>query len=120
MTTAWCLQEELYRLTGIASPFPANKAPEVKTRSYDGFPIISSPPPPCSYLAVVPDPDAPSGQIEVANCHSPWPDIIQGNTGGPMYFDILKGGGQCDEWCLVAVDVEPSTWGAVKALYSSD
>jgi len=65
----------------------------------------------CSEVQVVPDPAAPSGVFEVYDCN--------GNTlvGESWALTVNPRSGLCYPWCSIAIPVEASTWGRVKALY---
>ncbi|UCG51714.1 MAG: hypothetical protein JSW58_16265 [Candidatus Latescibacterota bacterium] len=60
----------------------------------------------CCYYPVLPDPNIPSGQIDVMDCNL---NLVYA-TGGVGIINP-------DESCECDVAVEDSTWGAVKALY---
>lgn len=76
--------------------------------------LFGSPPPPCSFLQVVADPEAPSGGIEVKDCTPPFPLLLEAPTYAPTYFNYTSA---CTSWCVLPV--EPATWGAIKSLYNS-
>jgi len=65
---------------------------------------------PCCAWTVVPDPNVPSGQIEVVDCGN---NLIFGNG-----FTSYVNGNSNDCPCTVAT--EESTWGQVKSLYSAE
>jgi hypothetical protein len=65
--------------------------------------------PACTIVSVVPDPAAPSGNIEAVDCALPDPGKMF-PTGGSA---IVNSDGTCD--CLIPV--QDTTWGGVKALY---
>jgi hypothetical protein len=60
----------------------------------------------CSYMSVVPHPNATSGEIEAVDCES----YRMYPTGGQA---VVNGDGTCD----CAVPVNDKTWGGIKALY---
>ena len=64
----------------------------------------------CSYITVVPDPLAPSGNIEVVDCAVPAAKSF--GTGGQFIINPDPSTG-----CTCAWPVQESTWGGVKALY---
>ncbi len=63
---------------------------------------------PCCYYQVLPDPNGPSGTIEMVDCDNQLLTGVGGIEG------IFNSGPGCD----CAVGVEASTWGKVKSLYS--
>jgi hypothetical protein len=63
---------------------------------------------PCSYISVVPDPGALTGEIEGVDCSTPEQKTFP--TGG---VGIINGDGSCD----CNVPVEETTWGGIKSLY---
>jgi hypothetical protein len=66
---------------------------------------------PCSAIEVVAHPESHyPGSIDVMDCHFDW---LPAPTKGPLLVNAVEG--QCAPWCIVAL--EPTTWGAVKALY---
>jgi hypothetical protein len=65
--------------------------------------------PPCSFISIVPDPTAPSGQIEIVDCRADpekWPFALLGQG-------IVNDDGTCG----CTTPIQESTWGRVKALY---
>jgi hypothetical protein len=65
--------------------------------------------PPCSYIKVVPDPQAiPPGNVLVVDCGIPAAKWTA--TGGAMVVNPL-------ESCLCDIPVQETTWGRVKSLY---
>lgn len=66
--------------------------------------------PACTTIGIVPDPAAPSGQIEAVDCSDPPVKVYP--TGG---VGVVNPDGTCP--CNPPIPVEQSTWGAVKALY---
>ncbi|UCG50427.1 MAG: hypothetical protein JSW58_09435 [Candidatus Latescibacterota bacterium] len=64
--------------------------------------------PPCCKYTVMPDPDAPSGEIEVVDCEY---NIIYGLG----EVAVINGDGSCP--CGYTVPAEETTWGQVKALF---
>jgi hypothetical protein len=65
----------------------------------------------CCELPVGPDPNVPSGSIEVVDCDSQLITGVEGLSG-------MVNGNPTDCECDPAVGTEESTWGKVKALYS--
>jgi hypothetical protein len=63
---------------------------------------------PCSYISVVPDPGALSGEIEGVDCSTPEQKTFP--TGGQ---GIINGDGSC----FCDTPVEETTWGGIKSLY---
>jgi hypothetical protein len=64
--------------------------------------------PPCTFVSIVPDPAAPTGQIEAVDC-----EVVPAKmfpTGGVAIVNPLI---TCD--CLIPV--QDTTWGGIKALY---
>jgi hypothetical protein len=66
--------------------------------------------PSCTLISIVPDPAAPSGNIEAVDCALPDPGKMF-PTGGSA---IVNADGSCD----CSVPVQDTTWGGVKALYN--
>lgn len=68
----------------------------------------------CSVMNIVPNFNAPSGQIEVADCSDP-PNILVA-TGGELIVNMDE---SCMWWeCYCDPDpVEQTSWGAIKSLY---
>jgi hypothetical protein len=62
---------------------------------------------PCCAITVIPDPNVPSGQIEVVDCGN---NLIFGSG----FTSYINGNSTCP--CTVAT--EESTWGQVKSLYA--
>jgi hypothetical protein len=69
---------------------------------------LSSNPAPCSQIEVVPDPSAPSGQIESVDCSA-----VKAFPSGERL--TINGDGNCP--CGHDPAAETSTWGRVKSLY---
>jgi hypothetical protein len=65
--------------------------------------------PPCSYISIVPDPSAPSGNIEIVDCQSP--PVKQ------EFSRLGQGLVNRDGTCNCTIPVQETTWGQVKALY---
>lgn len=66
--------------------------------------------PTCTYIGIVPDPDAPTGQIEVVDCQLPTPGKVLFSQLGQ---GVVNSDGSCD--CIVPV--QDRTWGGIKAIY---
>jgi hypothetical protein len=67
--------------------------------------------PACSFITILPDPAAPTGNIEIVDCQSPFPakwEFAQLGQG------IVNGDGSCD---CTYLPVHETTWGGIKALY---
>lgn len=64
---------------------------------------------PCSYLQVIPDPNAGSGTIEVTDCSS----LRNAGTGNRLY---VNPDGSCP--CGEANPVEETDWGRIKAMFA--
>ena len=64
--------------------------------------------PACAYLQVVPDPAAPTGEIEVVDCSF----VKRFAVGGTAY---LNPSGACELYCIHPT--EQTSWGKVKVLY---
>ena len=65
--------------------------------------------PECCFYDVVPDPNVPSGQIEVVDCN----ENLSYGLGGTSPVNP-------NEWCCcMCTPVEDSTWGRVKSLYGN-
>ena len=70
---------------------------------------VLSNPPVCTRVEVVPDPSAPSGQVESVDCSA-----ATRFTGG--WYATFNGGGSCP--CgMICCPVETGSWGRVKGLY---
>ena len=68
---------------------------------------------PCSYLEVVPHPDAETGKIEMVDCTMPIPLLHEiWSQGGVV---INWPGDPCYRWCVLPI--EDTSWGRIKALY---
>ncbi|MCK4773632.1 MAG: hypothetical protein KAT30_02560 [Candidatus Krumholzibacteria bacterium] len=67
--------------------------------------------PTCSHISIVPDPDAPSGQIEIVDCQLPLPEKWLSDAAGQ---GVVNGDGSCP----CNVPVQDTTWGGIKALYN--
>ena len=63
---------------------------------------------PCSWMEVVPDPIAPTGTIEIADCQVPPTKLV--GTGGQLVVNP-------DGTCECANPVEETSWGKIKSLY---
>ena len=66
--------------------------------------------PACSYMTIIPDPLAPSGNIEIVDCDFPFPTKWE-------YAQLGQGIVNGDAGCLCNVPVQETTWGGIKALY---
>jgi hypothetical protein len=66
--------------------------------------------PSCSYVALLPHPDAESGTIEVWDCNF----ILHATSSGERRLYINQNV-LCESWCIVPT--EPTTWGRIKGLY---
>ena len=67
----------------------------------------------CSYLEVVPDPAAISGQIDVTDCSAGTPLYPGGGTGSKLYFNPpVEGCGTC------GLPTKDTNWGKIKAMYN--
>lgn len=64
--------------------------------------------PTCAWLEVVPDPDAPTGTIEVIDCSY----VKHAAVGSKIFFN---NDGTCGQPC--GLPTQTSSWGQVKALY---
>ncbi len=64
--------------------------------------------PTCTLISIVPDPSAPSGEIEGVDCEEPANKMFP--TGGSA---TVNSDGSCD----CSIPVQDTTWGGVKALY---
>lgn len=69
--------------------------------------------PPCSSIEVVPDPNAPTGNIEAVDCANPPNKVFPAGSILTIKYD-----GTCDA-CGIIVPVEETNWGRVKSLYSN-
>lgn len=69
--------------------------------------------PACSYLQFAAHPEAPSGKVEIRDCHLTWQPSDQAEN---LY--LIPPGEACPHplWCLVS-PTEHGTWGSIKALY---
>ena len=94
--------------TGVAVSYGGclNGAITVTQAIYSG--LGSSPA--CSSIRVVPDPAAPTGQIEGVDCAS-----VKNFPNGSVL--TIKSDGNCT--CGIIVPVEETNWGRVKSLYSN-
>ena len=77
----------------------------VTTINYLGFGTSA----PCSHMSIEPAPTSPiPGEVAIVNCDF---DVSIGHTSGPAVVNFSS----CPAWCINAT--EPSSWGAIKALY---
>lgn len=67
--------------------------------------------PACSLIKIVPDPSAPTGNIEIVDCQTPFPEKFEFAYLGA---GIVNGDGSCP---CTYVPVQDTTWGGIKALY---
>ncbi len=63
----------------------------------------------CTFMSIIPDPGAPSGQIEAVDCALPDPNKLFPTGGGARINP--------DGTCQCNVPVQDTTWGGIKALY---
>ena len=66
--------------------------------------------PACSYISIIPDPSAPSGEIEIVDCQLP-------NPAKQTFLRLGQGIVSGDGTCNCTIPVQETTWGQVKALY---
>ena len=59
-------------------------------------------------MSIIPDPSAPSGEIEGVDCMEPANKTFPTGGGGRI---------NSDQTCDCNVPVEDTTWGGIKALY---
>jgi hypothetical protein len=90
--------------TGIAIAYGACLAAPIHVLTIQYF--ASGITPPCCYYPVVPDPNLPSGQIEVVDCA----ETIVFATGG---VGIINPDATCD----CDVPTQDTTWGKVKSIF---
>ncbi|UCG53440.1 MAG: hypothetical protein JSW58_07760 [Candidatus Latescibacterota bacterium] len=95
--------------TGVSIGYGLNLTTPIHVLTVQVF--ASGTTPPCCVYEVGPDPAAPSGEIEVVDCNL---DLLfaAGQSG------VINPDGSCP--CSAIVPAEPSSWGKIKAMYSSD
>jgi hypothetical protein len=90
--------------TGVAIGYGTCQAAPTHVLTINYF--VGGATPPCCYYPVIPDPNVPSGQIEVTDCNF-LPLFATGGIG------IINP----DATCQCDVPTQDSTWGKVKSLY---